>query len=403
MNILSTLSLSLTALLRNKMRSLLTMLGIIIGVAAVIVMQAMGMGATAYVGEAISGLGTNMLIAIPGSSRNFGPPLFGVPLFTLSDVEALQRHAHDLDRVTPVNTRLLRVVAGSNNRNVNTTGVTPDYFVIRQWNVVLGRGLTSDDNRRAAPVCVLGQTVSDALFVFENPVGKDIRLRDLPCRVVGVLETKGSSAFGMDQDDVVFMPFATFSRRIIGNDRVGTIMASAMSENRIDDAKHTMITVLHQRRHVAEGEEDDFAVRDPRETQALLRNVTGILTTVLAGVAAISLLVGGIGIMNIMLVSVTERTREIGIRLAVGARSDDILSQFLIEAMALCVLGGILGVATGLACAYGIASFINVPFVLPGVAVPIAFGASVLVGVTFGVFPARKAARLNPLAALRFE
>ncbi len=399
----STFSIAVTALMRNKMRSLLTMLGIIIGVAAVVIMQAMGMGATAYVGEAISGLGTNMLIAAPGASRNFGPPTFGVPLFTLSDVEALQRRAHDLDRVAPVNTRMLRVVAGANNRNVNAAGVTPEYFDIRQWNVVLGRSLTADDNRRAAAVCVIGQTVSDALAINEAPIGKDMRVHDLPCRVVGVLETKGSSAFGMDQDDIVFMPFATFSRRIIGNDRVGTIMASALSENRIDDAKRAMTAILHVRRHIADGEEDDFAVRDPREVQALLQKVTGMLTTVLAGVAAISLLVGGIGIMNIMLVSVTERTREIGIRLAVGARSDDILGQFLIEAMALCVLGGLLGVAVGLGAAFGVAHLIHVPFVLPALAIPIAFGVSVLVGVTFGVFPARKAAHLNPLAALRFE
>jgi len=399
----ATFSIALSALMRNKMRSLLTMLGIIIGVAAVVIMQAMGMGATAYVGEAISGLGTNMLIAAPGASRNYGPPAFGVPLFTLQDVEAIQRRARDIDRVSPVNTRLLRIVAGSNNRNVNTAGVTTEYFDIRQWRVVLGRNLTADDNRRASAVCVIGQTVSEALFGYENPVGKDVRVRDMPCRVVGVLETKGTSAFGMDQDDIVFMPFVTFSHRITGNDRVGTIMASAISESRIDDAKVAMASILHARRHIGEGEEDDFAVRDPREIQALLQKVTGVLTTVLAGVAAISLLVGGIGIMNIMLVSVTERTREIGIRLAVGARALDILGQFLIEAMALCVLGGILGIAVGLACAYAAAHFIHVPFVIPAVAIPVAFCVSVLVGVTFGVFPARKAARLTPLAALRFE
>ncbi|MEO8257311.1 MAG: ABC transporter permease [Acidobacteriota bacterium] len=394
--------LAVTALLRNRLRSLLTTLGIVIGVAAVLMMQAMGEGATAYVGEAISGLGTNMLILVPGSARGMGPPTAGVPLFSTADLEAIRRQARSVDRVAPVNSRMFRTVAASRNRNVTVAGVTTEYFDIRQWGAIEGRLLTPEDTRRASPVCVVGQTVRDAMFE-ENPVGRELRVRDLACRVVGVLEAKGSAAFGMDQDDMVLMPFTTFSRRLIGNDRVATIMVSAVSTDRIDDAKREIVGVLHQRRHILPGEDDDFAVRDPREMQAVLQTVTGMLTTLLAGVAAISLVVGGIGIMNIMLVSVTERTREIGVRLAVGARAGDILAQFLVEAVILSALGGAIGVGAGLAGAYGVAHLIQVPFVVPRVAMPVAFAVSVLVGILFGVVPARKASRLSPLSALRFE
>jgi putative ABC transport system permease protein len=230
-----------------------------------------------------------------------------------------------------------------------------------------------------------------------------MRVQNIACRVIGVLETKGASAFGLDQDDVIFMPFSSFSHRIMGNQRVGVIVASAVSKDRIDDAKEEMTSILRHRRHILPGEEDDFGVRDPREVQALLETVTRILSSLLAGVAAISLVVGGIGIMNIMLVSVTERTREIGVRLAVGARSGDVLLQFLVEATILSALGGVIGVCFGLGGAYGVARGIAVPYVIPAHAIPVAFGVSVLVGIVFGVFPARKAARLNPLAALRFE
>jgi putative ABC transport system permease protein len=217
------------------------------------------------------------------------------------------------------------------------------------------------------------------------------------------METKGASAFGMDQDDVIFMPYNTFARRMMGNDRVQMFMASARSPDVIDDAKDQVIQTLRRRRHIRPGEEDNFAVRDPREVQALLQSVTGMLTTLLAAVAAISLVVGGIGIMNIMLVSVTERTREIGVRLAIGARASNVLTQFLVEAVALSAVGGLAGIGLGLLAAMAVARAIHVPFVVPGASMPIAFAVSVLVGVVFGVFPARKAARLSPLAALRYE
>jgi putative ABC transport system permease protein len=308
-----------------------------------------------------------------------------------------------VSQIVPTNTRTLRTVAGSNNRNVNVNGVTAEYFEIRLWDVSLGRLITQEDNRQAAAVCLLGQTVSDALFPNQGPIGQEIRVHEVSCRVIGVMEAKGTSAFGQDQDDIIFMPFSTFSRRIVGNDRVGSLMASAASVDRIDDAKDEIAAILRRRRHILPGEEDDFAVRDPREIQAVLQTVTGMLTMLLAGVAAISLVVGGIGIMNIMLVSVTERTREIGVRLAVGARTGDILTQFLVEATILSALGGLIGIGVGLAGAYGVAHAIHIPYVVPGAAIPLAFGVSVIIGVVFGVVPARKASHLNPLAALRFE
>ncbi len=399
----TTFGLALVALRRNRMRSLLTILGIVIGVAAVVTMQSMGEGASAYVAEAISGLGSNMLIATPGSPRSFGAMTLNVPLFTTGDLEAVRRGAHAVGRVAAVNSRSLRVVAGGVNRVTNAAGVTPEYFDIRGWGAASGRVFTPEDERQAALACVIGQTLRDALFPGQEPLGKEIRVQRVGCRVVGVMETKGASAFGIDQDDVVFMPRATFSRRIVGNDRISALMVSAASADELDDAKDQIASILRKRRHIPPGELDDFAVRDPREIQAVLQGVTGVLTALLAGVAAVSLVVGGIGIMNIMLVSVTERTREIGVRLAVGARRGDILTQFLVEAVVLSGIGGVIGVGIGLAAALGAARAIHVPFVVPPFATPTAFAVSVLVGIVFGVVPARKASRLNPLAALRFE
>jgi putative ABC transport system permease protein len=399
----ATLALAFSALLRNKMRSMLTILGIIIGVAAVVMMQAMGRGATAYVGDAISGLGSNMLVVMPGTARGMQQTSIGVPLFTAGDLEAVRRHAHDIALVSAAGSRLTRAVAGPYNRPTTVSGVTPEYFEIRSWGASAGRVLNQADERQAATLCVIGQSVAEALFPGQRAVGEELRVHQLPCRIIGVMESKGASAFGMDQDDVVFMPYSAFARRIMGNDRVQVFMASAKAPDRMEDAKRQITEILRRRRHIPEGEEDNFAVRDPRELQALLQSVTGMLTTLLAAVAAVSLVVGGIGIMNIMLVSVTERTREIGVRLAIGARAVDILTQFLIEATTLSALGGIAGIGAGLMGAIVAARAIHVPFVVPGVAMPIAFGVSVLVGIVFGVFPARKAARLNPLAALRHE
>jgi putative ABC transport system permease protein len=404
MSLRATMSLAVSALLRNRMRSMLTMLGVIIGVAAVLMMESLGQGATAYIGNTISGLGSNMLMVVPGSpTERMGGSSAGAPLFTLNDVDGLRRNARDVALLAAVSARSLRTVVGGRNRNTPVNGAQPEYLQIRAWSVVLGRNLSSDDERQAAQVCVIGHTVQTALFLDASPIAQELRVHDVACRVVGVLETKGSSAFGTDQDDLIVMPFSTFSRRIIGTDRVSLIVASALSQERIDDAKGQLQATLRTRRHVLGGEEDDFSVRDPREIQAVLSRVTAILTTFLLGVAGISLLVGGIGIMNIMLVSVTERTREIGVRLAIGARGSDILSQFLVEAMVLSALGGIVGIALGTGGAFAASRALHLPFVMPSAAIPVAFSVAVAVGVIFGVFPARKAARLKPLAALRFE
>lgn len=403
MTLTSTASLAFTALLRNRLRSLLTMLGVVIGVGAVLMMQATGAGATAYIGDTISSMGSNILMLIPGSPRRQMGGGMTAPLFTTADVDAVRRRAHDLDLLAATTTRPMRLVAGTNNRVVTVGGVSPEFLAIREWGVADGRTLSRDDERQAAQVCVLGKTVRDALFPGVPALGQELRVHDMSCRVIGVLESKGASAFGMDQDDVMYLPFSTFSRRILGSERVAFMMAKASSPDRIDDLKQQLETIMRERRRIMPGDEDDFAVRDPRELQAVLDQVTGVLTAFLLGVAGISLVVGGIGIMNVMLVSVTERTREIGVRLAVGARPADILSQFLVEAVVLSAAGGVLGILLGLLGAFGLARGIQVPFVFPASAVPVAVGVSLLVGVVFGVFPARKAAKLNPLAALRFE
>ena len=403
MNLRATISVAFSALLRNRLRSLLTVLGVVIGVAAVLTMESLGQGATAYIGNTISGMGSNMLMIVPGSpTHRMGGGASGAPLFTPADVEAL-RGARDVGLLASVSQRSLRVVAGGLNRTTLVSGASPDYIDIRSWGVERGRRLTREDERQAAQVCLVGQTVKRALFPDQDPLGEELRVHGVSCRVVGELEGKGASAFGMDQDDVVFMPFSTFSRRITGSDRVALIVVSATDPDRIDDARDQLQAILRGRRHVLAGEEDDFAVRDPREVQAVLDQVTGVLTLFLLGVAGISLLVGGIGIMYIMLVSVTERTREIGVRLAVGARAADILGQFLVEAVVLSAAGGVVGIGLGLLGGWGLARALALPFIVPVGAVPVAFGVSLLVGVLFGVFPARKAARLNPLAALRFE
>ena len=404
MSLRSTTSVAFSALLRNRLRSLLTVLGVVIGVAAVLTMESLGQGATAYIGNTISGMGSNMLMIVPGSpNQRMGGGASNAPLFTTADLEALRRGTRDVELLAAVSQRPLRIVAGGLNRNTVVNGASPEYLEIRLWGVSRGRKLTRDDERLGAQVCLIGATVTRSLFPGQDPLGQELRVHGVSCRVVGELEEKGASAFGMDMDDIVFMPFTTFTRRITGSDRLGLIVASARSPDRIDDAKEQLTNVMRARRRVLAGEDDDFAVRDPREVQAVLDQVTGVLTTFLLGVAGISLLVGGIGIMNIMLVSVTERTREIGVRLAVGARGSDILSQFLVEAVVLSAAGGVVGIGIGIAAGWGLSGVLNLPFVVPFAAIPVAFGVSVLVGVIFGVFPARKAAKLNPLAALRFE
>ena len=400
-----TMRLALRALARNKMRSLLTTLGVVIGVAAVIMMQAVGQGATARVTGEIAGLGSNMLVVIPGSGDrgDFGGNMRGAPTFTLADLEAIRRDVPATRYVAGASSRSIRAVVGERNRTTSLQGVVGDFFALRGWQAERGRLLSDEDQRMAHKHCVIGRSVADDLFSGQDPVGAELRLHDTTCTVVGVTQAKGVSTFGQDQDDHVMMPHSTFARRIAGDDHLATLMVSALSEERTAEAKRQIEALMRERRRIRAGEEDNFSVRDLREIQDLLGSITGVLTTLLASVAAISLVVGGIGIMNIMLVSVTERTREIGVRLAVGARSSDILRQFLVEAVVLSSAGGLIGALLGTAGALGLSRALKVPFVFPAQGAALALVVSVLVGVIFGVVPARKAAGLRPIEALRYE
>ncbi|HRI07321.1 MAG TPA: ABC transporter permease [Nannocystaceae bacterium] len=405
MRLRDTVTLALAALLRNKMRSLLTTLGVVIGVAAVIIMQSLGLGATARVTGEIASMGSNMLVMMPGGSHRqpFGGSFLSVPLFTQRDIDAIEGECDAVRVAAASNTRSVNVVYGDKNRSVSLYGVTPEWFEIRDWGVSRGRLIDETDVQQGAKRCLIGQTLVRELFGDQDPLGAELRLHDLSCEVIGVMVEKGTSTFGADQDDIAFMPYTTFVRRITGDDHVAMVMISTVSDERTDEAKEQIEALMRQRRHILPGEDDDFNVRDMRELQSLMGTVTGVLTTLLASVAAVSLVVGGIGIMNIMLVSVTERTREIGIRMAVGARGGDILQQFLLEAIVLAALGGAIGIVLGLGASFGLAAALGLPFTVPASGTAIAFAFALAVGVVFGVFPARKAARLRPIEALRFE
>ncbi len=405
MNVSTTLSLAGSALVRNTLRSLLTTLGVVIGVGAVVIMHAMGQGATELVTGEIQNLGSNMLVIIPGgdSRAAFGSALLSAPLFRHADLEAIRRECDAVRYVSASNSLMVRAVAGEKNRLTTLFGTTPEHYATRDFHAALGRLLNEEDERQAAKVCLIGETVRRELFGAGNPLGAELRLSHLTCKVVGALVSKGVSTFGTDQDDLVFMPSTTFARRLLGDDRLGMIMISAVSEARTDEAREQVTSLLRQRRRIRQGDDDNFAVRDLREVQALLGKVTGVLTSLLAGVAAISLVVGGIGIMNIMLVSVTERTREIGLRLAVGARPRDILQQFLIESVLLSSVGGLIGLVFGISGAYLVSRGMHIPYSVSPEACTVAFSFAVLVGVLFGVVPARKASKLHPIAALRYE
>ena len=405
MRLRDTFGLALTALSRNKMRSLLTTLGVVIGVSAVIMMQALGMGATDKVTGEIAGMGSNMLVITPGGSgrQPFGGSLLSAPLFERADLNAIHEECEAVRYAAATNSRGVNAVYGDHSRSTTLYGVTPDWYAVREWGVGRGRLLDHEDEQQAGKRCLIGETIVSDLFEDQDPLGAELRVHELNCEVVGVLEERGTSTFGQDQDDVIILPYSTFARRISGSESIGLIMTSAVSEDRITEAKEELEALLRQRRHILVDEDDDFSVRDMREMQRVMSSVTGVLTTLLASVAAISLLVGGIGIMNIMLVSVTERTREIGIRMAVGARASDILQQFLLEAITLAAVGGVIGILIGLGGAYGLAQAFGLPMRVPLTGTGVAFAFAVVVGVLFGVFPARKAARLRPIEALRFE
>jgi ABC-type antimicrobial peptide transport system permease subunit len=400
--ILTTIMMSLVAIRRNAMRSVLTTLGVVIGVASVIAMVTIGRGATASVTSDISSLGNNMLIAVPGADRRFGSSGSAQP-FTLDDVRAIREEVHGVAAVAPTSGGAARVVYGNRNWSTGITGGDNAYFEVRNWEIVLGREFTDSEVRSGSSVCILGETVRHELFGAGDPLGERIRVASVPCEVVGVLESKGHSTFGEDQDDFLIMPLLGFQRRISGNENIGAILISAADGTDTRDVQLETQALFRQRRRIRGGEEDDFVVRDMREVGQVVSTVTGVLTTLLGAIAAVSLLVGGIGIMNIMLVAVTERTREIGIRMAIGARASDVMLQFLVEAITLSLLGGISGIALGLGGSYAATRAFGLPFV-PGLdVIGGAFLFAGLVGIFFGFYPARRAAQLNPIEALRYE
>ncbi|HEX3487218.1 MAG TPA: ABC transporter permease [Micropepsaceae bacterium] len=396
------LVLAIREIRRNMMRASLTTLGVIIGVAAVIAMVTLGNGATQSVTSSIGSLGRNLLILAPGTRRMGGAQSDASP-FDPGDVEAVRRDITGLRAVAAVAMRSEIVVAGNQNHPTQITGTDNSYFDARDWPLAAGRIFTDAEMRSGRSVCIIGQTIRTTLFGSQNPLGANIRVRDVPCDVVGILSAKGQSTFGQDQDDLVVMPIRAVQRRLAGNTNVGTIWIAAERPEDVTKIKQGLTDLMRERRHLSPGTPDDFQANDMAQITQIMQTTTGILTLFLSAVAAVSLLVGGIGIMNIMLVSVTERTREIGIRLAIGARERDVLTQFLVEAVMMSALGGLVGIAFGLGASAAGTHFLKIPFVPSVPIVVIAFLFSAGIGVAFGYFPARRAARLDPIDALRHE
>ncbi len=397
---------AIESLLMHKARALLTMLGIIIGVGAVIAMVAVGQGAQAAVEAQISSLGTNILIVFP-SATMFGGVSSGAgaaQTLTEGDIQAIRESCPDVVAVSPQVITMRQVVYGGLNWSTRIQGGNTDYFAIRDWSVQSGAPFTEEDVRGMTKVCVLGQTVVDQLFPDgENPVGKTIRVYNLPFTVDGVLTAKGQNAMGMDQDDIIIAPFPTVQHLLMGIDYVSQIVMSAVSKDRIPDAQSEVTDILRIRHRLQDWQDNDFTIRNQADIAAAATSTSGIMTMLLGSIASVSLIVGGIGIMNIMLVSVTERTREIGIRISIGARRSDILGQFLIEAVMISVFGGIIGVVLGLGSSSLISRLAGWPVFVSSSSVMLAFLFSGAVGIFFGFYPARKASGLSPIEALRYE
>ncbi len=385
------------------LRSILTLLGIVIGVGAVIALVTLGQGTTDKVRGELAKLGSNMLIARPGNSTP-GPPSGNESRsFTLRDVDALRSGLRNVRGVAPSSNKQAKVIYGTASLDVTITGTEPDYFTVQDWTFLTGTSFSESDSRSGTNVCVVGATLVRDLFGGGPAVGETMRVGNMPCTVVGTMAGKGQSAFGSDQDNTVVMPLRTYLRRIAGNTRIATIAVSANTPDDLAPVQAAMSEILRETRRIGETEDDDFSVRDLTQIAATMSSTTSLMTGLLGAVAAVSLLVGGIGIMNIMLVSVAERTREIGIRLAIGALASQVLTQFLVEAVVLCLLGGIIGIGLGLGLAWGGASFLEVPFNVNTGVVLVAFGFSGMIGLVFGFFPARRAAKLDPIEALRHE
>jgi putative ABC transport system permease protein len=393
------------ALRRNKMRSFLTMLGIIIGVAAVIAMLAIGQGAEYSVKQQIAALGTNVLIVFPGSQQQGGLRAGSGTMTTLTEDDALaiQKECPAVAFVSPGTRSGGQVIAGNLNWATSIEGTGQDYLEIRQWTIEYGEFFSEQDVKAASKVCVVGRTVADNLFPESSPVGQNVRIRNVPFKVLGVLSKKGQNAMGQDQDDIILAPYTTVLRRLSHFPFLRQILVSATSPSNINNAQTQISELLRMRHKTPPYDADDFTIRNQTDLATTATATTEILTILLASIASVSLLVGGIGIMNIMLVSVTERTREIGIRMSVGARGRDILTQFLIEALVLSLLGGMVGIILGVTGSSAISSFAKWPTIITAFSIILSFGFSIAIGIFFGFYPARKAAMLNPIDALRYE
>ncbi|HVN87564.1 MAG TPA: ABC transporter permease [Candidatus Binatia bacterium] len=404
-----TMRTALRALQRNKLRSALTMLGIIIGVAAVITMVSIGQGADAAVQKQILSLGNNLLMIIPGATTASGvrSGWGGVSTLTVGDADAIRKECPAVANITYIKRQVVQVVYGDQNWSTVAQGSTPAFQKVRSWGVSAGSFYSQRDEDTANRVVVLGQTVVDHLFgPGEDPVGALVRIKDVPFQVIGVLESKGQTSWGQDQDDLLVMPFSTAVRRVLGTQFVGSVdmvFASTASTGELGAATDQITALLHERHRIQPNQENDFTVRNLNDVAKASESASQVMTNLLLSVASISLLVGGIGIMNILLVSVTERTREIGIRMAVGAKARHILLQFLVEAVTLSMVGGIAGALLGIASAQLVSYFADWPTLLSPVVVTGSVLFSGAVGVFFGFYPARKAARLDPIAALRYE
>jgi putative ABC transport system permease protein len=389
---------------RNILRSILTILGIVIGVASVIAMVMIGDGTTANVKESISKLGTNMLTLRVGQERRGAPREDNsAKAFEDDDIVIIKNEIQNIRAVASENSSSVNIVYGNKSNSTSVIGTNNDYFIIKDWELSDGRIFDESELSTGKSSCILGSTIVKQLFEDENPIGANIRLKNFSCNVIGVLKSKGAASFGRDQDEVVIVPLKMFQRKIKGDKEISSILISITEGKYIENAKTDITALMQERRAIKVGENDNFYIRDMEEILSTMTSTTKMLTYLLGSIAAISLLVGGIGIMNIMLVSVTERTKEIGTRLAIGAMENEVLLQFLVEAIVLSTLGGIIGIILGLGIGYSIVNIMELPFILNQQIVLISFIFSTLIGVFFGYFPAQKAAKLNPIDALRYE
>ncbi|MFW2524769.1 ABC transporter permease [Aliarcobacter butzleri] len=389
---------------RNILRSILTILGIVIGVASVIAMVMIGDGTTASVKESITKLGTNMLTLRVGQERRGAPREDNSSkAFQNEDITAIKNEIQNIKAVAAENSTKMNIVYGNKSNNSSVIGTNNDYFIIKDWALKDGRIFDDSELSSGKSSCIIGTTIVTQLFGDENPIGASIRLKNMTCNVIGVLASKGAAAFGNDQDEIVIVPLKMYQRKIKGDKDVSSIIISITEERYIENAKTEITSLMQERRTVKIGEPDNFHIRDMKDILDTMTSTTNMLTYLLGSIAAISLLVGGIGIMNIMLVSVTERTREIGTRLAIGAMESEVLLQFLVEAVVLSTWGGIIGIFLGLGIGYTIVNMMQLPFIINNQIIIISFVFSTLIGIIFGYFPARKAARLNPIDALRYE